>query len=239
MKQNQSLSDHSAEHNTSSFIKDSESIKKLEDGFRVSHCDFCGNGLTCSKESSLLKNTEAVFKALKLARVRGLVCIAGCVNSDCRGSYAELAEELIKRDLLVTVSGCAAVELEKGGLMSDNSFNLTNDVMEEFCDYFGIFPAVHIGSYGSDADISDFYAELAGLTETGTADLPAAVIIPSDIHDDSTALRSALDRMHDIHGTVFNMGDDASESADMLEKHIHEKRLGLGWCDRFASDLYS
>ncbi|MDD3927766.1 MAG: anaerobic carbon-monoxide dehydrogenase catalytic subunit, partial [bacterium] len=82
-------------------------------------------------------------------RIRGVVGIVGCsnpkVNTD--DSHVRMAKELIKNNVLVLQTGCAAIACAKAGLLTpEAALAMAGDSLREVCEAVGIPPVLHMGS---------------------------------------------------------------------------------------------
>jgi len=104
-------------------------------------------------------SVEAIVKALggtakplidviAAGKIRGAVGIVGCNNPKIRQDYGHvtLAKELIKNNILVVETGCAAIASGKAGLMLPEAAEMAGDGLKEVCMSLGIPPVLHMGS---------------------------------------------------------------------------------------------
>lgn len=158
---------------------------------------------------SCIEHAEVFHKAFEFGRVRGIVFIAG--------ENLPLAEELIKRDILVTTSGRPAPDTD---LSEEAGAGLT-----DVCDFIEIEPVIHLNTPNDSSAMLEFYKLQTDMTSTAVCDLPLTAITSDSSPD--------LSNLQHVCGTVFSIKNDPIETADLLEEHIHIKRLKLGWHDRF------
>ncbi|MCJ7673546.1 MAG: hypothetical protein MUO33_00155, partial [Sedimentisphaerales bacterium] len=82
-------------------------------------------------------------------RIRGVVGIVGCTNPKVQQDYTHttLAKELIKRDILVLTTGCAAIACSKIGLANPKeALEFAGPGLREVCEAVGISPVLVCGS---------------------------------------------------------------------------------------------
>ncbi|MDP3788874.1 MAG: anaerobic carbon-monoxide dehydrogenase catalytic subunit, partial [Candidatus Omnitrophota bacterium] len=82
-------------------------------------------------------------------RIRGVVGVVGCDNPKMGSGSAHIAlvKELIKNDILVVQTGCAAIECAKEGLLTpETAFEMAGEGLKEVCKTVGIPPVLHVGS---------------------------------------------------------------------------------------------
>ncbi len=88
---------------------------------------------------------RATFRPLNDAiidgRIRGVAGIIGCSNPKVKSddSHVRLTEELIKRNVLVLQTGCAAIACAKAGLLTpEAALAKAGDSLREVCEAVGI-----------------------------------------------------------------------------------------------------
>jgi anaerobic carbon-monoxide dehydrogenase catalytic subunit len=82
-------------------------------------------------------------------KIRGLAGIVGCGNARVSQDHLHvtLAKELIKNDVLVLTTGCAAIALGKAGLLTpEAAHKYGGPGLAEVCETVGIPPCLHMGS---------------------------------------------------------------------------------------------
>lgn len=87
--------------------------------------------------------------AIISGRIRGVVGLVGCTNPKLFSgeSHIVLAKELIKHDVLVVETGCAAIECAKAGLLTpEAAFEYAGKGLQEVCKAVGCPPVLHLGS---------------------------------------------------------------------------------------------
>ncbi|MDC7223383.1 MAG: hypothetical protein PQJ60_06545 [Spirochaetales bacterium] len=185
-------------------------------------CPQCQDKFDCDHGNweTLTDSSDLFYKALKQCRVRGVAAIESCNKSDSdKGkNYVTLIQELIKRDILVIFSGCAFQEMVEADLL--NSFAENNFVtgLAELCDYLDIPPLIYVKE--DLASIDDFFADLSEKAKTDLCDLPVLSFL--ELKENTPG--SQVSRM-DI--------EKALEDPIVVDREIHEKRIGLKWYDHF------
>ena len=114
-------------------------------------------------------------------RIRGLAGVVGCNNPNIKHDYGhvEMAKELIKNDVLVVETGCAAQACAKAGLLRPET-ELAGAGLREVCETVGLPPVLHVGSC---VDCSRILIALCNVQAEGglgdcLSDLPAAGAAP-------------------------------------------------------------
>jgi carbon-monoxide dehydrogenase catalytic subunit len=121
--------------------------------------------------------------AIISGRIRGVCGIVGCNNPKTEAdSYINaLSKELIKRNVLLLQTGCAAQSSAKTGRMTpETALEMAGDSLREVCETVGIPPILHMGSCVDNARILEAATELC--LEGGLGDdlskLPAVGVAP-------------------------------------------------------------
>ncbi len=115
-------------------------------------------------------------------KIRGLAAIVGCNNARVTQDegIVEITKELIKNNVLVVVTGCAAGAAGKHGLLAPETMELAGDSLKEVCEAVGMAPVIHLGSCVDNSRILTVLSEIVeegGLGED-ISDLPAVGICP-------------------------------------------------------------
>ena len=80
-------------------------------------------------------------------RIRGVAAIVGCDNFHLDDDAHEvIARELIKNNVLVLATGCAATSLGRAGLANPEAAKYCGDSLREVCEAVGMPPVLHMGS---------------------------------------------------------------------------------------------
>jgi carbon-monoxide dehydrogenase catalytic subunit len=80
-------------------------------------------------------------------RIRGVGVIVGCDNYKLTDEAHEIiARELIKNDVLVLTTGCAATALGRAGLVNPEAIKHAGPGLREVCETVGMPPVLHMGS---------------------------------------------------------------------------------------------
>ncbi|MCI5145474.1 MAG: anaerobic carbon-monoxide dehydrogenase catalytic subunit, partial [Candidatus Electrothrix sp. AR3] len=81
-------------------------------------------------------------------RIRGVGALVGCEHyKHSDDAHFEIAKELIKNNVLVLATGCAAQALGRRGLMRpEAATEYAGDGLREVCETVGIPPVLHVGS---------------------------------------------------------------------------------------------
>lgn len=199
---------------------------------------------------------DPLIDAIKAGAVRGAVGIVGCNNPKQKHDYVHvnLAKELIKRDILVLVTGCATVAMGKAGLMMPDAASQAGDGLKAVCESLGIPPVLHVGSCVDNSRILHLCGVLANALGVDIADLPVAASAPEWYSEKAAAIGLyavasgiythlglppnitgselvtglALGGLNDVVGACFAVEPDPFKAADLIDARIKAKRKGLG-----------
>ncbi|PLX50749.1 MAG: carbon-monoxide dehydrogenase catalytic subunit [Desulfobulbaceae bacterium] len=197
-----------------------------------------------------------LIEAIKAGKVRGAVAIVGCNNPKYQQDYCNvnLARELIKRDILVLVTGCVTTAAGKAGLLMPEAINQAGSGLQEICGALGVPPVLHMGSCVDNARILQLAALLANELGVDIADLPLAGSSPEWYSEKAAAIGTycvasgihthlghppnitgselvtnlALDGLNDLVGASFLIEPDPFKAAERIDERIRERRLNLG-----------
>ena len=105
--------------------------------------------------------------AIISGRIRGVAAVVGCNNPRGQHDYlhTEVTRELLKQDVLVVETGCAAIASAKEGLlMGQAGLDNVGPGLREICEATGIPPVLHMGSC---VDNSRILTVLSQMVEEG------------------------------------------------------------------------
>lgn len=121
---------------------------------------------------------RTIAEALRAGRIRGIVNLVGCNNPRVvyEKAIAEVAEMLIRNDILVLTNGCASFALLKLGFCSAKALPLAGTALREF---LGDLPPVwHVGECLDNARSSAFFAGIAAALELPVKAMPYGFVSP-------------------------------------------------------------
>ncbi len=120
--------------------------------------------------------------AVAAGRIRGLAGVVGCNNPRVvhDAPTTRIVRDLIRNDVLVVVTGCAATGAAKQGYLRPELMAQAGAGLREVCEAIGIPPVLHVGSCVDNSRILTILTECA--TEGGLgediSDLPAVGVCP-------------------------------------------------------------
>jgi carbon-monoxide dehydrogenase catalytic subunit len=204
------------------------------------------------------KTFRPLNDAIISGRIRGVVGVVGCSNPKITtdSGHVTLTEELIKRNVLVLETGCAAIACAKVGLLTpEAALKKAGDSLREVCEAVGIPPVLHLGSCVDNSRI--LFAATNVMLEGGLgndlSDLPVAGAAPEWMSEKAVAIahyfvasgiyvvlghplyvagsekvnKLLCEEMEDITGGKFAWEPDPVKAADLILAHIEKKREAL------------
>lgn len=197
-----------------------------------------------------------LIDAIKAGKIRGAVGIVGCNNPKYKHDYCNvnLARELIKKDILVLVTGCVTTATGKAGLLVPESIEQAGPGLKEICGSLGIPPVIHMGSCVDNARILQLAALLANEIGVSISDLPLAASSPEWYSEKAATIGTyavasgiythlghppnitgspiitnlALEGLDNLVGACFGIEPDPFKAAELIDERIKMKRKGLG-----------
>jgi carbon-monoxide dehydrogenase catalytic subunit len=197
--------------------------------------------------------------AIIAGRIHGVAGIVGCNNPKTKmDSYINiLTSELIKRNVLVLKTGCAAIASAKAGMLTpEKAREEAGPGLSEVCEAVGIPPILHMGSCVDNSRILEAATEI--VLEGGLGDdlsqIPAVGVAPEWMSEKAVAIASYfvasgidvilghpfhiggsenvvkfLNReTRDLFGASFHVCEDPHEAAIKIMDLLQEDRERLG-----------
>ena len=197
-----------------------------------------------------------LLEAIKSGKIKGVVGIVGCNNPKITHDFGHvnLTKELIKNDILVAETGCAAIACAKAGLLLPEAADMAGDGLKEVANALGIPPVLHMGSCVDCSRILVLAGLLAKELGVSISDLPiggaapewysqkavsigsyfvasgvtTVLGLPLKIYGNKKVLELLTNGLKDIINARFIIEPDPFIAADMLIKHIEDRRKRLG-----------
>ncbi|MFC1853128.1 anaerobic carbon-monoxide dehydrogenase catalytic subunit [candidate division CSSED10-310 bacterium] len=125
--------------------------------------------------------------------IRGIAAIVGCDNPKMKSGegHIQVVKELLKNDVLVIQTGCAATACAKEGLLKpEAAFEFAGAGLQQICEAIGIPPVLHNGSCVDNSRILLECAEMVkegGLGED-ISELPVAAAAPEWMSEKAIAI---------------------------------------------------
>ena len=192
-------------------------------------------------------------------RIRGVAGVVGCNNVRTPHDSAHIAmiKELIRNDVIVLTTGCAAMACGKEGLLTPEAAKLyAGSGLAEVCEAVGIPPVLHLGSCVDNSRI--LIAATAMVKEGGLgddiSDLPAAGAAPEWMSEKAIAIgqyfvasgvftvfgttwptagsekvtQHLFEEYEELYKGMWAFEPDPVEAAQLMIRHIDKKRKALG-----------
>ncbi|MFC1987723.1 anaerobic carbon-monoxide dehydrogenase catalytic subunit [Chloroflexota bacterium] len=192
-------------------------------------------------------------------RIRGLAGVVGCNNARTihDSDHITMIKELLKNDVLVLSTGCAAMAAAKAGLMvPEAAREFCGPGLAEVCETVGIPPVLHMGSCVDNSRI--LIAATAVVKDGGLgddiSDLPAAGAAPEWMSEKAISIGQyfvssgvytvfgttwpttgskeftefLFEGMEELYGGKWAFEPDPIKAAHLMIEHIDKKRKALG-----------
>lgn len=197
-----------------------------------------------------------LLEAIKAGAIRGAVGVVGCNNPKLKQDHVHvnLTKELIKRDILVLVTGCATGAVGKAGLLLPEAAEQAGPGLAGVCRSLGIPPVLHVGSCVDNARIIQLCAVLAKALGVDIDALPVAASAPEWYSEKAAAIGLyavatgitthlglppmilgspvvtdlALNGLKGAVGAAFIVESDPVKAGELIDAHISAKRQALG-----------
>jgi carbon-monoxide dehydrogenase catalytic subunit len=199
---------------------------------------------------------EPLVNAIKEGTIRGAVGVVGCNNPKIRHDYGHvtLSRLLIEKDILVAVTGCAAVANGKAGLMVPEAAEMAGPGLKAVCKALGIPPVLHLGSCVDNTRILMLASALANYLGVDISALPLAGAAPEWYSEKAVSIGAYIvasgiytvlgvqppifgspnivkllsEGLENVVGATFAVEPDPERAAVLIHRHIEKKRRGLG-----------
>ena len=199
---------------------------------------------------------EPLVEAIKSGQIRGAVGVVGCNNPKIPQDkgHVTLTQRLIENDILVIVTGCAAVANGKAGHMVPEAADLAGEGLGAVAKALGVPPVLHMGSCVDNSRILVLAAALANYLGVDIADLPLAGAAPEWYSEKAVAIGAYVvasgvytvlgvqppifgsknvvnllaDGLDGVVGAKFGVEPDPERAAVLIRRHIESKRKALG-----------
>ena len=124
-------------------------------------------------------------------RIRGVAAIVGCDNFKLADdSHVVIAKELLKNNILVLATGCAATALGRAGMVNPEAVKYCGESLAEVCEAVGMPPVLHMGSCVDNSRILIAATEMVRQGGLGDdiSDLPAIGTAPLWMSEKAVAI---------------------------------------------------
>ncbi len=201
---------------------------------------------------------EPLLVAIKSGTIRGVIGLISCTTLRDTGQdvhSVRMANELIKRDLLVLSMGCGNGAMQVAGLCSPDAAELAGTGLKGLCQSLGIPPVLSYGTCTDTGRVADLLAAVSGaLGNVPIPELPVAAVAPEYMEQKATidavfALAFGLytyvnpvptvtggpnlvklltEDCKEVTGGQLNVEKDPVKAVDEILANIETKRKKLG-----------
>ncbi|MBS3816167.1 MAG: anaerobic carbon-monoxide dehydrogenase catalytic subunit, partial [Candidatus Thermoplasmatota archaeon] len=200
---------------------------------------------------------DPLLEHIQNGNIKGIVALVSCTtldNGPQDETTIEVAEELIKRDILVLSAGCGNAGLQVGGLTSLDAIEKAGDGLTAVCEALEVPPVLSFGTCTDTGRLLNLVSTVADALDVDPTQLPVAVTAPEYMEQKATIAAMAAigyglythvsptppvtgsenvvklltEDVEDLTGGKLAVGDDPVEVVDDIEEHIEKKREGLG-----------
>ena len=207
--------------------------------------------------------------AIMQGRIKGIVGIVGCNNPKTKSdAYINtLTRELVKREVIVLKTGCAALASAKQGVLTpEAALEMAGPGFREVCEAIGIPPVLHMGSCVDNSRMLEAATEV--VQEGGLGDdlseVPVVGVAPEWMSEKAIAIgcyfvASGVDvilghpfhiagsenvtrflnqETKDIFGAAFHVHPEPHEAVNTIMNIINQRRERLGINRKAERKLY-
>ncbi len=200
---------------------------------------------------------DPLLDTIKEGSIKGIVALVSCTtlkNGAQDETTIKVAEELIKRDILVLSAGCGNAALQVGGLTSLEAKDKAGDGLRAVCGSLRIPPVLSFGTCTDTGRLINLVTTVADALGVDPTELPVAVTAPEYMEQKATiaavaavayglythvsptppvtgsenVVKLLTQDLEGLTGGKIAVGDDPVDIADGIEKHIKGKRKELG-----------
>ncbi|MDD2765154.1 MAG: anaerobic carbon-monoxide dehydrogenase catalytic subunit [Opitutaceae bacterium] len=207
--------------------------------------------------------------AIIQGRIKGIVGVVGCNNPRIKtDSYVNaLTRELIKHEVIVLKTGCAAIASAKAGMLTpEAALALAGPGFREVCEAVGIPPVLHMGSCVDNSRLLEAATEvvLEGGLGDDLSEVPVVGVAPEWMSEKAIAIgcyfvasgvdvilghpfhiggsenvtRFLNEETRDLFGASFHVHTDPLEAAAAIMDIINRRRERLGINRKAERKLY-
>jgi carbon-monoxide dehydrogenase catalytic subunit len=199
---------------------------------------------------------KPILEALKDGKILGIVNLVGCNNPRViyEKAVVDVAETLIKNNVLVLTNGCASFPLLKLGFCNTQALQKTGEGLRSFLEP-DLPPVWHMGECIDNARASGVFAGIASEAGQAIKDMPYTFASPEWSNEKGIGAALAfrlfgVNSYHCVHapvqgsdnvmnfmyggtketlGSTMNVDVDPIRLANKMIADLKEKRKALGW----------
>lgn len=202
------------------------------------------------------KGMKPILKALQDGDILGIVNLVGCNNPRViyEKAVVDIAEILIKNNVLILTNGCASFPLLKLGFCNISALEKTGGGLRNFLEP-DLPPVWHMGECIDNARASGVFSSIAVEAGEAIKNMPYALVSPEWSNEKGIGAALAfrllgINSYHCVHapvqgsdnvmnfmltgtkeslGSTMNVDVDPEKLADKIISDLKKKRKALGW----------
>ncbi|MGL4606773.1 MAG: anaerobic carbon-monoxide dehydrogenase catalytic subunit [Eubacteriaceae bacterium] len=218
----------------------------------IEHLDAVVNTQLEDKMGTVKPLSDVIYAGV----LRGAAGIVGCNNPKTEHdlSHITVMKELIKRDVICVVTGCAAQAAAKAGLLTLEAKELCSRGLKEVCERVNIPPVLHMGSCVDISRILHIVNLVADERGVDPALLPVVGVAPEWMSEKAVAIANYVvgsgintylgivpqvlgspnfvklmtEDVQDFIGAHFVFEKDPMVMVDKIMEDMEQKRTALG-----------
>lgn len=198
-----------------------------------------------------------LIDAIKNGDIKGIVALVSCTtlgNSPHDYHTVKIAEELVKRDILILSMGCGNAALQVAGLTSLEAIDMAGERLQEVCRALGIPPVLSFRTCTNTGRLALLLKSIADYLDVDIPQLPIAATAPEYMEQKATidavfavaygvtthvspaipvsgspeVVKLLTEDVEALTGGKLLIEEDPVRAAELLENVILEKRAALG-----------
>jgi len=197
-----------------------------------------------------------LIEAITAGDIKGAAGIVGCNNPKIKQDkgHIELAKNLLKEDILLVETGCAAVASGKEGMLQPEARELAGEGLRPVLESLNMPPVLHMGACVDCSRILKLAAAMARELEVGIQQLPLAgaapewyaqkavaigsyfvasgvytvLGVPPKIFGSSEVVNLLSSGLEEAVGAKFAVEPEPEAAAELIVDHIESQREELG-----------
>lgn len=200
---------------------------------------------------------KPLAEALKSGKILGIVNMVGCNNPKVvyEKAIVDVADVLIKNNVLILTNGCASFPLMKLGYCNTSIYNKTGESLKEFLSYGELPPVWHVGECIDNTRSSGIFSGIATELDKNIYELPFAFSSPewgnekglgaalgfrlmginsyhcveAQIHGSAKVIQFLKEGTKATLGSSMNVDTNPTSLGEKIVQDFKTKREILGW----------
>lgn len=200
------------------------SSRELVAGFSLEYIEYMLGG-------RFLASLKPLNDAIVAGYIRGIAAVVGCSNPRVSRGEFNIVRELIRNNILVVQTGCAAIESARSGFMWSDAVEEAGPLLKEICRHLGIPPVLHMGSCVDNSRILAVLSLMVAVGGLGDdiSDLPVVGLAPEWMSEKALAIGTYFAASG--VPVIFGHRSPVESSGGLTEI------LSSGWRDKLGGSL--